>query len=155
MERGSRRSVVYVQATRSSTPWLASSNDAEEGPHLVDEQLRLLKSGEVPTARGLVPVADVEEALLRPAARRALELLREDRAAGGHVDRVACGARDPLVDLADALPVQAGRRGARPRKPVEHQIVEQLVARKHALEVAPAVGPGLELLNDPGAERSG
>ena len=51
-------------------PVLRSPDGAEERPHLVDEDAGLLERGEVSTAVELVPVADVDEPALRPAARR-------------------------------------------------------------------------------------
>ena len=74
------------------------------------------------------------------------DLLREDRAPGGHVD----GAVDSSGS-GEALPVEPGRRGAGGRQPVEHHVVEQLVAGEDVLGVAVAVGPRPELLDDPGA----
>jgi hypothetical protein len=52
----------------------------------------------------------------------------------------------------DALPIQPRRRRARPRQPVEHQVVEQLVARDDLLQVVVVIGPGPELLRDPRGE---
>ena len=45
------------------------------------------KAAKCPPRPGSFQVPDVEEALLRPPSRRALELLGEDRAAGGNGDR--------------------------------------------------------------------
>ena len=45
----------------------ASADQPEERADLFDEQRRLLERREVPAAGGLVPVADVGEAPLRPA----------------------------------------------------------------------------------------
>src|SRR4029450_9457445 len=104
-------------------------------------------------ASGLVPVADVEEALLCPPSRGALQLLGEDRAACRNVDPGGAGAGDQLVHSPDALPVQAGGGGAGAGQPVEHQVVEELVAGEHVLWMAVAVRPGIGLLDDPGAER--
>jgi hypothetical protein len=87
----------------------ASAHEPEERADLVDEEVRLLEGGEVAAGVGLAPVADVGEAPLGPAARRSLELLGEDRTAGGNRDGVIGLPGDPLVDLPDALPVQAGR----------------------------------------------
>ena len=70
----------------------------------------------------------------------------------GDRDRVADLAGDPLVDLRDALPVEPGGGGPGAGQPVEHQVVEQLVARERVLGVPVAVGPGPELLDDPGAQ---
>jgi len=41
----------------------ASPDQPEESPQLLDEQVGLLEGCEVPAAVGLVPVADVEEAI--------------------------------------------------------------------------------------------
>ena len=91
-----------------------SADEPKESPNLLDKQIRLLEGGEVPASVGLVPVADVEEALLRPSSRRALELLGEDRAAGGNVDRVGRAAPEiHSFTLPEALPVEAGWRRRR------------------------------------------
>ena len=62
-------------------------------------------------------------------------------------------ARDPRAHVADALPVQARRARAGAREPVQHQVVQQPVARDDRLEVAVVVRPAPELLHDPGGER--
>ena len=52
-------------------------------------------------------------------------------------------------EVVEALPVEPGRRRAGAGEPVEHHVVEQLVAGEDVLGVAVAVGPGPELLDDP------
>ena len=121
----------------------ACAQRAEAGADLVDQHVGPLQRGEVPAAVELAPVDDVPEALFGPAARAAEDLLREQADAGGHLHRVA-------ADLGEALPVQPRRRGGAVRQPVQHHLVEQLVARQHVLGVAVAVHPGLVLLHHPG-----
>jgi hypothetical protein len=55
--------------------------------------------------------------------------VREHGAGHRHVDGLSRRARDPLVDLPDALPVEPCRRSARARDPVQRDHVEDLVAR--------------------------
>ena len=52
-----------------------SSHQSKERANLFHEQLGLLEGSEVAAPVGLVPVADVREALLRPAPGRTLKLL--------------------------------------------------------------------------------
>jgi hypothetical protein len=86
--------------------------------------------------------------LLGPAPRAAEDLLREDAAADGDLHRVH--GRD-----VEALPVETRRRRGRGGQPVEHHVVEQLVACEHVLRVAVAVHPAPELLEDPGGLAGG
>ena len=118
-----------------------STDETEERAHLVHEQFWLLERGEVAASFGLVPVPDIDEPFLRPSTGWTLELLREDRAPSGNVDDVSDRARDPLVHLPDALPVQPCGGRAGPREPIEHQVVEELVACEHVLEVTIVVRP--------------
>ena len=92
----------------------------------------------------LVPVAKIGEPLLGPAAGGA------GRSPWGRSRRPTGAGRPSRPMPAEALPVQAGRRGAGGGQPVEHHVVEQLVPGQHVLGVAVAVGPGPELLDDPG-----
>src|SRR5207237_155182 len=55
----------------------------------------------------------------------------------------------PVLRALDLLVVHARRRMRGRRDPVEHQVVEELVLREGALDVAVAIGPGSELLDDP------
>src|SRR5688500_20404747 len=88
-----------------------SADAREERRDLGRERLRLLERREVPAAPGLAPVADVGEARGGLGAGRALELVREDRAAGGRIDAVARLERplEPAGHVAEALPVQPRR----------------------------------------------
>src|SRR5690242_14405031 len=65
------------------------ADEREESRNLGGERLRLLERGEVPAAPGLAPVADVGEARGGLVAGRALQFVRENRAAGRRVDAVA------------------------------------------------------------------
>src|SRR5689334_7523210 len=78
------------------------------GADFAGEQAGLFPGGEVAAAAGLVPVHDVGEAALGPAARGPGHLLGEDAAAGRDGDGVGGGGGEPLGDLGDALPVQPG-----------------------------------------------
>src|SRR4029450_5969695 len=121
-----------------------SADEAEERPDFVDEQAGLLERGEVTAALDLVPVAQVAEPGRDPPPGEAGDLLWEDRAAGRDAHRV-------VPTRAQALPVEASGRRCGGWQPVEHDVVEQLVAGERVLGVAGAVRPRPELLHDPGA----
>ena len=55
----------------------------------------------------------------------------------------------------DHLVVEAHRRRDRLRHPVERDVGQQVVLGEAPLDVAVAVAPGPELLDDPGREASG
>ena len=75
-------------------------------------------------------------------------LLRKDRHGRRHFNlSVAEGCR-----VAARFVIDARRTGDAVRRPVEHQIREQRIARKRLLDVSIAVAPGAELLNDPRRE---
>src|SRR5262245_40850999 len=90
------------------------------------------------------PARDVEE-LLRPAPRRSDDLAREDCAAGGNLD--AKVLRRELL-RPHRLAVEAARRVRRLGSPVEHDVRQQVVLGETALDVAAAVAPRAELLDD-------
>ena len=50
-------------------------------------------------------------------------------------DGVLDGIGEPAADLLDALPVEPRRRSAGAGQPIECDVVEDLVAREHAVEV--------------------
>src|SRR5690606_19840989 len=85
-------------------------------------------------------------------ARRAVELLREDRARGRLLD--ALGRRPEAAGLHRLVVEPRGRRD-RPGDPVDHHVGEELILREAALDVAVAVAPGAELLDDPRGEPGG
>ena len=87
------------------------------------------KAAKCPPGRRLVPVAQVREAPLGPAPRRAEDLLGEDRRTHRH------GHGDRRARAREALPVEAGRRRAGGRQPVVHDVVEQPVAGERVLRV--------------------
>jgi hypothetical protein len=129
------------------------SAPAGRTPAAPRRQFRLLERREVPAARRLAPVPDVPEPSLRPPPGRPRVLAREDRASGGDVHDVRQPPAEDLLDAPEALPVQPRRRRAGAGQPVEHQVVEQLVAREHGLRPAAGVGPRGELLDDPRAQQ--
>ena len=75
-------------------PAARSSDQTEEGADLLDEQGRLLEGREMAAFGGFVPVADVEESLLRPPPGRTLELPGKDRAAPTGTATVSCTGPD-------------------------------------------------------------
>src|ERR1700689_4799299 len=130
-----------------------SADQAEERADLIYEKIRRLKGREMAAPGRFTPVADVRETPLRPPPGRPLKISRETRAADRDGDRVGRSPADPVVHPADALPVQPRGRGASPRQPVEHEVVEQFIPGKHVLQMPAVVGPGPVLLDDPRAQR--
>src|ERR1700744_1653580 len=122
----------------------AVGGGAGSGPHLGEEGLRDLERGEVAAALGPVVVAEVGEAGAGEALGEADDLARIGDVGGRRGDLLDRGE-----GAAEALPVEArrGRRGG--VQPVDHYVVEQLVAGEGVLRVAVAVRPGGELLDDP------
>ena len=59
-----------------------------------------------------------------------------------------------MVVFVEHLPVQACRTGDRIRRPIEHDVGDQLIFREDALNVSFAIAPVVELLNEPGRETS-
>src|SRR5215218_6919181 len=105
------------------------------------EQLRLLPGGEVSAPVDLVEVDEVGVRQLRPATRCLVLLARKDR--DGNWDFDALCVEEP----APVLPVEARRRDAGVRQPVERDVVEDLVTRQLP---GGALGP-LERGNDRGS----
>jgi NAD(P)-dependent dehydrogenase (short-subunit alcohol dehydrogenase family) len=119
------RSVGYSSAKAGAVGLMA-----EAGAHLVDEELGLLEGGEVPAAVELVPVAQVAEAPLDPA------LATGGRSRLGKTEQptgTSTGPRD--VDARRSSPSTAAPTTRRCRQPVEHHVVEQLVAGEDVLGV--------------------
>src|SRR5271163_2241700 len=79
-----------------------SPDRREEGADVVDEQLRLLEGGEVPTARHRGPVRDVVDRLA-PRAHRSEHFAREMGYARRQFDPIKVAPR------LEAFPVQASR----------------------------------------------
>jgi hypothetical protein len=75
---------------------------------LVQEQCRLFEGGEAASSGWLVPVADVGEAALGPAAGRAGVLAREDRTRCRDRDLIGGAGAKQGLDLGEAFPVEAG-----------------------------------------------
>src|SRR5262249_13622317 len=154
----SRRTSSPIRDARVSgeqTAWRAkrgtgrsAAQRPEEGADVVDQRDRLLHGREVSAALEARPARDVVETL-DPRARRLQDLLREDRAAGRDVHPEGLRWELPGVHH---LVVEPRRRRRRLRHPVEHHVGEQLVLREAPLDVAVAVAPRAELLDDPGAE---
>ena len=117
-----------------------------------DEQAGLFPCGEVTAAGGLVPVHDIGKAALGPAAGGPGYFFGEDAAPGRDGDDVAGGSGEPLGDLGDAFPVQPGRGRPGSGQPVQGDVVKYLVGGQDLPEVAGMIGPGPQLLHDPGAQ---
>src|SRR5262249_27648461 len=99
-------------------------------------------------ARLLAPVRHVV-VLLHPAAGHLRDLAGEHRDPPGDLDEATPIRRPP--DLA-RLVVEARRGRDRVRDPVERDVGEELVLGEAALDVAVAVRPSAEFLDDPGRQ---
>src|SRR5262245_39345568 len=94
----------------------------------------------------LVPMNELGIETLGPAPRRRPEPAGEDAAPHRELDAASIAlADDPRV-----LEIDSRRGRRRVRQPVEGDVVEHLVAAEHRLRITLAVGPGVELLVDPG-----
>ena len=95
------------------------------------------------------PAADVRVSARREGARRTQDLGRKLAIARRHVDRCALGDGPRAVHPGVIRPE---RRADRAGEPIEADIGQQLVLREHRSDVAAAIGPGAELLDDPGGQ---
>src|SRR5207253_1726654 len=129
---------------RHSVHALFSAQRAEELADFSQQEIGLLHRGEVATARHLGPTLDVETGL-GPAAWAARQLLREHRDADGRLLHLG----PATAVLATRLVIHVCSAGDAVGRPVKHDVREQLVLRVHALDVAAAVAPRPELLDDP------
>src|SRR3954452_6533760 len=109
-----------------TTTSVRGSEGPECGSQLRGEKLRLFPGGEVAAAVDFVEVDEVGVGPLGPAARRLILLAGED--GHGHRDRDALRVEEAAL----VLPVEARRRDARLRQPVERDVVEDLVTRQLA-----------------------
>src|SRR3954453_24040214 len=121
-----------------------SAHRPEELSDLADIQLRLLECGEMAALLHLAPMRDVAEVRLHPAPHRRDDLPGKDSHARRHLD----DRRGPA--LAEAFPIEPRRRGRGLRRPVEHDVVEQLVLGEDVLGMTVAIGPGPEFFQNPG-----
>lgn len=93
-----------------------------------------------------VPVYEVAIALFGPATTTAKNFSGEYTAPHRYVNRLKVG-------LAHTFPVKACRAGGAVVQPIEHDIVQHLVAPENVFRVfaavAFAIGPGIKFLDDP------
>src|SRR5581483_8250727 len=121
--RGTARAITRQPPRFASE---ARAQRAEEGADVFDERLGLLERGEMPDRREARPALDAVHAL-RPLAGWPDDLLREDRAAGRHVDPEA-GRRE--LSGAHRLAVETAGRVRGRGRPVEHDVRQELVLRE-------------------------
>ena len=114
----------------------------ETAAELAHERVRLLERREVAPGCELIPIDELAEALFCPTSRRAEDLFGEDADAGREGDGIA-------VDLVEALPIEPRLRGPGIGQPVEHDVVDELVACQHVFGMTVAVRPRPEFLDDP------
>src|SRR5271170_1423199 len=124
---------------------MALLHRAKERANIFSEQLRLLHRGEVTTRRHHGPVLDIEGAI-GPRARRLENLAREDRGGGRRLDALV-GVGPPWV-VAGFI-VEAAGGVYRLSDPVDHDVGEQLILAEALFDVAAAIRPGAEFLDDP------
>ncbi len=118
----------------------------EHGPDLGHKDLGNLERCEVSTLVVTLPTDDVGVAVGDPFSDRRGNLFREHGEARGDRDDVSRA-------LPEALPVQPCRRRAVAVDPVQHDVVEHLVAVEHVFGMPVVVSPRPELLDDPGGLR--
>src|SRR5690348_12337242 len=104
-----------------STQW------SEPGPHFLSEQQRLFPCREMAALVDLVEIDQVVITPLGPAARRLIDLAREDRDRGGQRDI------DGIEVVRVVFPIDLRRRCRAVGQPVQRDVVEYLVARQRAL----------------------
>ena len=137
-----------LPAARLSVCW--GSVGAEELAQLLRVELGLLERREVAAAGGFGDAHDVRGAL-EPGPGRADDVAGEQREAGRHLDPAGVlGGGDRGVGA-----VHAHRRADRRGEPVDGDVGEDLVFGEAPLDVAVAVAPGAELLDDPRGEPGG
>src|SRR6202035_551247 len=120
---------------------------AEELAQLLRIKLGFLERREMPAARGLGYAHDVRGAL-EPRPRWAADVAGEEREAGRYFDPAGeLRGRNRGVRV-----VHAHGGGDRPREPVERDVREDLVFREASFDVAVAVAPRPEFLDDPRGE---
>ena len=129
-------------------PRASSCSGAEKLVDLAREQLGLLERREVAAARHRRPAPDVVGAR-RKGPRRPQDLARELCVAGGDIDRFPVRDRPGAVH---ARVIGPERRADRAGEPVERHVGEKVVAAHGVLDLAAAVAPGPELLDDPGGQ---
>src|SRR3954451_20350125 len=101
-----------------------SAQRLEGGPELLDEELRLLPSREVPAFVEPVVVNQLWERFFCPTPRSCIDLIRKD----AHGNRDGDAFRGEEGEL--VFPIQTSRRDCRVRQPVECDIVEDVVSRQ-------------------------
>src|SRR5580698_10640293 len=92
--------------------------------------------------------------LPRPAFRRAIDLVREDRDGHRHSDLSGLLRRCAEVVVV-VFPVEAGRRSAAIGKPVQRDVVEYFVATDNAFGMPVAVAPLGDLFVRPSSKTTG
>ena len=117
------RWATWRASCAASPAWPGSRPNAPCGSRCGSRRRRsgLFPGGEVAALGQLVPVDDVAHPPFGPAPRGPEDLLRED----ADPDRQVELGRG---EAAEALPVEPRRRGAGAGQPVEHDVVEHLVA---------------------------
>src|SRR5262245_23152261 len=119
---------------------------SEGGAELFREQFWLLPSREMSAFLDLVPVDELLEGLLSPAARSAVDLPGKDCHRNRHL-RDLHRVERPAPSLR-GVPVGPRRRSAGVREPIERDVVEDLISRERALNTL--IGPLAELIVEKG-----
>src|SRR5216683_3608361 len=148
-------------SAKSSMPVITSSfltsdsfpvccNSVPQSTHLREalaqfgnEQIGLLKRGEVTTFRNLVPIEQLRIGLLAPHLRRCEKIAFED----AHCNRKIEGHSREI--LSETLVIEP-RRGCRAvGQPVESDVIQHLIERDGLRRITFVVAPCLKLLVDP------
>src|SRR5215472_11912391 len=110
----------------SISAWFAQR--LERGAHLRNEGCRLFPGREVATLGKVVVVDQLGIRLLRPTARRRIDLVRER--AHSHRDLDAPHVKEAARRRVHIVPVKPRRRDRRVCQPIERDVIEHIVARQ-------------------------
>src|ERR1700730_3470924 len=124
----------------------------EELAPLVGERLRLLQRGEMAAARHYGPAPDIGVGPLSQRAGWTQDLGRELSIPGRNVDGLSIGNGPRPVPNGVIGPK---RRADRAGEPIKTDIREQSVASECGFDIAAAIRPGAELLDDPRGQARG
>src|SRR5260370_34399282 len=126
--------MLLSKSKRGNSLYLHCTHLAKTGSKLSHKQIGMFERGEVAAAIQPVPIKQIRIALLGPAARRAEKLFREDAAAHRNSNRF-------IVPFVEAFPIETRRRGCCVWKPVQHDVIQHLIASERILGIPSPAGP--------------
>src|SRR6266851_4385708 len=135
--------MLLSKSKRGNRSYLHCSDLAKASSKLFHKQIGLFERGEVAAAIQPVPINQIRIALLGPTARHAEKLFREDAAAHRYSNRF-------IAAFVEAFPIETRRGGCCVRKPVQHDVIQHLIASERILGISMAIGPRPEFFENPG-----